>query len=182
MATATNTIVFISQDAQDRDIIFMSNPDMEAIPTTTVPGGQNVTVEFPFGWTGNYYAVEAGSAPVTGMLGEVSWNSWGDLTFFDVSAIVNASDVNGVKMMWPESGSPSSGCGLFPCANAYYVWNDDVQTKATSDDTIYCTLGGNSQADATNVVERSLAEADEDSPSFARDFVLGKWSSKAKRN
>ncbi len=55
------------------------------------------------------------------------------LTYFDVSAIVNPSDLEGVKELYPASEKEAkekvsmSGCSLFPCATVYYH-PDDVQT------------------------------------------------------
>jgi hypothetical protein len=78
------------------------------------------------------------------MLGEVSLNSWNGLTYFDVSAIVDPSDHDNVKQMWPvKSQTPMSGCEVFPCNNAYWL-PDDVQTKATSETDLMTTLGSGS--------------------------------------
>lgn len=76
------------------------------------------------------------------MLGEVCFNSWGGISFFDVSAIVNPNDKNNVKQLWPASAAtPVSGCTTFPCNDAYYL-PDDIQTKGTNEDDLVCTLGG----------------------------------------
>lgn len=39
--------------------------------------------------------------------------------------------------------TPMSGCEVFPCDNAYWVW-DDVQTKVTHDTELMTTLGSGS--------------------------------------
>jgi hypothetical protein len=173
LASATNTVTFMSQDSTERTIYFTQNPGFDSINATTVPGNTNVTVEFPTGWIGNFYAVSKGSPNLAGMLAEVAWDSWGAMTFFDVSAIVNATDINGVKQLWAPGGSPISGCTLFPCANAYYL-ADDVQTKATSENSLYCTLGGGS-SNNTLYVANTKRDMEEE-PKFERAFVQGKWS------
>jgi hypothetical protein len=164
-----NTVTFKSLDDTERSIIFTPNAGMPAIDTIKVPGGQDATVEFPQGWIGNWYSVSEGASDVPGMLGEVAFNGWNDITFFDVSAIVNPNDHNGVKEMWPAKGeTPTSGCTVFPCNNAYYVW-DDVQTKATQETDLVCTLG-------TGSLTRRNVQNDESQPTFKRDFINGRWT------
>lgn len=170
-AHATNTVTFVSQDASDRTVYFTSNPNMAKVPDTKVPGGQNVTVEIPHAWQGNWFAVRDGEPVVPGMLGEVAFNGWNGITYFDVSAIVNPNDKNNVKQMWPAGEEePVSGCVLFPCNFAYYL-PDDVQTKATLETDLFCSLGS---SEASSIDKRSF-DADS-TPSFPRDFVMGRWS------
>jgi hypothetical protein len=169
-AALANTVTFKSLDTTDRTIIFTPNAGLPAVPSVEVPGGQDTTVEIPHGWIGNWYSVSKGEPDVPGMLGEVAFNGWNGITFFDVSAIVNPNDHHGVKEMYPAGeAKPTSGCKLFPCNNAYYIW-DDVQTKATQETDLICTLG-----DGT-LIEREEAEVSDNEPSFKRDFVMGKWS------
>ena len=171
-AALANTVTFKSQDNIDRQVIFTANAGLEAVPAVQVPGGQDVTVAIPQGWLGNWYAVSEGSPNVPGMLGEVAFNGYADVTFFDVSAIVNPNDMNGVKEIYPaNSASPTSGCQVFPCNNAYYVW-DDVQTKATQENDLICTLGGNNGT----ATKRDNGDSHLDEPVFKRDFVVGKWT------
>ncbi|KAK0727922.1 DNase1 protein [Lasiosphaeria miniovina] len=175
LATAENTITFISQDDDYRTLYFTGNPGMTEIKPVQVQGLTNVTVDIPYQWIGNFFAVVDGQPVVPGMLGEVAFNSWNGITFFDVSAIVNPSDHVGVKVMWPvDSPEPFSGCDLFPCNFAYYAPND-VQTRATHGSDLYCTLG-TSPHDL--LASRSLSEETLDAPVFARDFVQGRWASK----
>jgi len=167
-AALANTVSFQSLDETTRQIIFTPNSGGAAIDSVEVPGGQTIKVDFPTGWIGNWYSVSEGAEDVPGMLGEVAFDGWNGITFFDVSAIVNPNDHNGVKEMYPSGdATPTSGCKTFPCNNAYYVW-DDVQTKATQEKDIVCTLGDSS------VDARFASEVDE--PVFKRDFVMGKWS------
>ena len=144
LVSATNTVKFVSLDDVDRTIYWTGNSGMAAIEETVVKAGENVTVEVPNAWIGNFYSVSDGAENKPGMLGEVAFNSWNDLTYFDVSAIVNSEDVNGVQELYPANDpwTPVSGCSTWPCPNAYYVW-DDVQTKSTSDSDLVCTLGTN---------------------------------------
>jgi hypothetical protein len=165
---SANSVLFKSLDNVDRTIFFTGNAGLDQIQPTEVPAGQSVKVYFPTGWTGNFYSVSNGADNVPGMLGEVAFNAWNDITFFDVSAIVNPNDHVGIKQLWPASAAiPTSGCVVFPCDNAYYVWND-AQTKSTGESDLICTLG-------TGYLE-ARTEEEAESPSFKRDFVLGKWS------
>lgn len=164
---SAHTVSFQSLDETDRTIYFTSTNDA-AVSPTQVSGGATVNVTLPEGWTGNWYSVSEGAENVPGMLGEVAFDSWDGISFFDVSAIVNPNDVNGVKEIYPaESKTPVSGCEVFPCDNAYYS-PDDLQTKATSEIDLICTLGG------SNVQSRAIHN--EEAPTFKRDFVLGRWS------
>jgi len=169
-ALATNTVTFKSLDQINRKIIFTPNAGLPTIAPVEIPAGQDVPVEVPQGWIGNWFSVSEGEAEVPGMLAEVAFNGWGGITFFDVSAIVNPNDRNGVKELFPatDDGTPVSGCKIFPCNNAYYVW-DDVQTKATHETDLICTLG-NGPLDA-----RNQAEVDAHEPVFKREFVTGEW-------
>ncbi|KAH7120050.1 hypothetical protein B0J13DRAFT_568017, partial [Dactylonectria estremocensis] len=91
----------------------------------TVSSDANTTVTFPSEYSGNFYAVKQGASQEVGMLGEVMFNGWMGLTYFDVSAIVNPGDRDNVKQMWPaKSLVPVSGCQVFPCDNVYYKAND----------------------------------------------------------
>lgn len=166
---ATNTVTFVGQDSTSRKIVFTPSSGHEEIDSITVAGGATETVEFPTGWIGNWFAQCEGADNTQGMLGEVTFQGWNDITYFDVSAIVDANDHNGVHMMWPASENSAStktkmsGCERFPCNTAYYL-PDDVQTVTTTETELYCTLG--SQSNST--VKR-------DTPLVSRNFVLGKF-------
>lgn len=173
-AVADNTVTFVSQDATDRTIHFTGNAGMPTIEDVKVPGHKNVTVDIPHGWVGNWFSVSEGEPVVPGMLGEVAFNSWGGITFFDVSAIVNPHDHVGVKKLFPVSQrKPTSGCDLFPCAFAYYL-PDDVQTQATDETDLICTLGGDGAEDAGGV--GAVEQRDEQKKVYPREFVLGRGS------
>ncbi|ROT39236.1 DNase1 protein [Sodiomyces alkalinus F11] len=160
----TNTVTFISLDDTERTVYFTPSEGHEEIDSVKIAGGDNITTKIPEGWIGNWYSVSAGKPNVPGMLGEVAFQGWNDLTYFDVSAIVDPNDKDGVKEMYPvESQDPSSGCQDFPCNNAYYVW-DDVQTKVTPETDLVCTLGS-----GVSPLKSHKAK------SVKRDFVLGKF-------
>lgn len=170
LGSAENTVKFVSQDSVDRTIHFTGNPGMPTIETATVPGNKNVTVDIPHGWIGNWFSVSEGEAVEPGMLGEVAFNSWGGITFFDVSAIINGNDHVGVKQIWPATEKkPSSGCVLFPCAFAYYL-PDDIQTQATQESDLICTLGGSGEPDLEARDEHEVAKV------YSREFVMGRGS------
>lgn len=160
VAAATNTVTFKSLDDTSRTIIFTPSSGYSSIDSVTVSGGASVDVTIPDSWIGNWYSRSDGAANTDGMLGEVSFQGWNGITYFDVSAIVNASDFDGVHEMYPVSAStPVSGCATFPCDNAYYM-PDDVQTKTTTETSLVCTLGANGSSKKARDVE-----------SFPRDYV-----------
>lgn len=141
LASAANKVTFWTLDDTKRTIYFTANDNQHFLDEVTVDSSEKTTVEFPDGFVGNFYAVAEGEENIPGMLGEVMFGGGYGLTYFDVSAIVDANDKNGVKQMYPaESKSPMSGCEVFPCNNAYYL-PDDVQTKTTSETHIITTLG-----------------------------------------
>ncbi|KAM3068958.1 hypothetical protein ACMFMG_004135 [Clarireedia jacksonii] len=140
LATA-GTVHFVNQDSITRTIVFTPNPGYAAIASITITGLSTFNQSFPTGWIGNWYSVSEGETDIPGMLGEVAFDTYGGSTFFDVSAIVNPNDVNGVKMLFPlHSNLPISGCQSFPCANAYNKW-DDVATQSTDRSDLVCLLG-----------------------------------------
>ncbi|KAL5604118.1 uncharacterized protein BROUX77_004304 [Berkeleyomyces rouxiae] len=143
LAAAENIVTFESKDSTSRQIIFTPTVGYASVDSVTVAGSASVDVTIPEGWLGNWFSVSDGASNTNGMLGEVAFQGWNGLTYFDVSAIVNSTDFDGVKEMWPASSkSPTSGCKTFPCDNAYYL-PDDVQTKVTSETHLICTLGSN---------------------------------------
>lgn len=139
-SVVANTVTFWTLDDATRTIYFTPSSGHE-IDSVTVNAKKNTTVTFPDGYIGNYYAIQEGDTKAPGMLGEVTFGGWNGLTYFDVSAIVNAADHNNVKQMWPKNAmQPMSGCEVFPCNNAYYL-PDDVQTKVTEELDLISTLG-----------------------------------------
>lgn len=137
-----NTVTFISQDSTARTIVFTPSEGSDELPDLSVEGHGEAVAEFPDGWVGNWISVSEGKNNVEGMLGEVTFQGWNGVTYFDVSAIVDAHDHVGVKQMWPkEAKKPISGCEVFPCDTAYYL-PDDVQTQTTEETDLVCTLGG----------------------------------------
>jgi len=140
---SAGTVTFWTLDDATRTIHFTSNPGSTDLPSVTVNNKEKTVVTFPDGWVGNYYAVQDGKDNKPGMLGEVNFSHDGK-TYFDVSAIVDPSDHDNVKQMWPKSSqSPMSGCVVFPCNNVYTL-PDDVQTKVTDESDLITTLGAGS--------------------------------------
>jgi len=132
------SVTFQTLDDLTRTIYFTGSAD---VPSVTVDNTKDYSVTLPDDYIGNFYAVQDGEENTPGMLGEVSFSSWGGMTFFDVSAIVLPTDTNNIKQMWPaNSASPTSGCEVFPCNDAYYH-PDDVQTKGTDESDIMVSLG-----------------------------------------
>jgi hypothetical protein len=138
---AANSVHFVNQDNTERTIIFTPQRPLAEIPSIVIPGMGTGEATFPDEWIGNWYSVSAGKENVPGMLGEVRFGGFAGHTYFDVSAIVNPDDHEGVKMLMPKnSDEPVSGCQTFPCANAYNKW-DDVATLSTADTELLCLLG-----------------------------------------
>jgi hypothetical protein len=146
LATATTTttqnkVHFVNQDSTDRTIYFTPNEGLSYIPALSVPGLSTADATFPTSWIGNWYSVSSGAENKPGMLGEVTWNAFAGVNYFDVSAIVNPDDNEGVKQIFPQnSGKPVSGCQTFPCDNQYNK-PDDVATLSTDDNELVCLLG-----------------------------------------
>lgn len=141
-ATAlAGSVHFVNQDSTERTIVFTQNAGLESIPKLTLKGLETANQTFPTGWIGNWYSISKDAADVPGMLGEVAFDGWGGMNYFDVSAIVNPDDNNGVKEMFPlHTNTPVSGCQTFPCANAYNKW-DDIQTQVSTSNELVCLLG-----------------------------------------
>ncbi|KAL7625371.1 hypothetical protein AAE478_004588 [Parahypoxylon ruwenzoriense] len=169
---SANSMTFLNQDETTRRIVFTPSAGNAPIEPITIPGNNQAKVEFPPSWIGNAYSISDGAPDVPGMLAEVTFQGWNDLTYFDVSAIVNPSDHNGVKQMYPAAEMETkdkatvSGCLIFPCATAYYL-PDDIQTVTTKETDLVVTLGNS----ASDLAARETA------PKLVpRNYVLGKLS------
>ncbi|KAI8630340.1 hypothetical protein F5Y19DRAFT_60509 [Xylariaceae sp. FL1651] len=168
---SANSITFVNQDATQRTIIFTANAGLQAIEPVVIAGNDQAKVDFPESWIGNAYSVSDGAPNVPGMLAEVTFQGWMGLTYFDVSAIVNPNDLNGVKELFPASEKAVqekvavSGCALFPCPKVYYH-PDDIQTVTSLETDLICTLGNPPETVVSREVETELV---------SRKFVLGKF-------
>jgi hypothetical protein len=166
---AANSVTFVSLDDIPRTIYFTPSAGQAQVPEVRVPPRATVRSDIPWAWIGNWFAVSDGKPVVPGMLGEVTFQGWNGLTYFDVSAIVNPNDHEGVKEMYPvNTAGYRSGCNPFPCNNAYYL-PDDVQTKTTTEVDLICTLGAGYIAKRDGEVEAEVEARD----NVSRDFVLG---------
>lgn len=172
VARAANTVTFVSLDSTNRKVIFTPSEGHSELDSIEVAGEATEVATFPEGWIGNWYSVSEDADNTSGMLGEVTFQGWNGITYFDVSAIVNAEDLDGVHEMWPASENSvltktlMSGCSIFPCNTAYYL-PDDVQTVTTEETELYCSLG--SQA-SNSTTKRDANKV------VARNFVLGKFN------
>ncbi|KAI1191929.1 hypothetical protein F5B17DRAFT_123570 [Nemania serpens] len=170
LATA-NSITFVNQDATQRTVVFTPSAGLQEIESIVIPGFDEAKVDFPQSWIGNAYSVSAGAPDVPGMLAEVTFQGWNGLTYFDVSAIVNPTDHDGVKELYPASQKTAkqkvaiSGCAVFPCPTAYYH-PDDIQTVTSTEEDFICTLGNPPSTEVARDVEVQLVP---------RRFVLGKF-------
>jgi len=177
VAASANSIVFKNLDGIAKTIYFTSNPNSVGMAPAQLRLAGHATATWTANgpWEGNYYSVNDGSPNVPGMLGEINWSS-PSMIFYDVSAIVNANDNNGVKQIWGAAGDPVSGCADYssPCGNCYNLW-DDVQTKATVSGTrqLYCSVGKGASPVAAREVETPAKVV----RAHARDMVA--WARKA---
>ncbi|RKF55616.1 putative dnase1 protein [Golovinomyces cichoracearum] len=141
LLAAANSVHFINQDTISRRIIFSPEEGSSTLQSIDIPGNSEAHQNFPVGWSGNWYSISKGGANVPGMLGEVRFDGYNGATYFDVSAIVNPNDNEGVKQIFPAStNKPVSGCQIFPCANVYKK-ADDLQTVSTDSKDLICLLG-----------------------------------------
>lgn len=172
-AQATNIITFINTDSTDRTIYFTPNAGYSEMDPVDVSGLGTVNVTFESGYIGNAYAVTQGSTATAGMLAEVNFQGWLDLTYFDVSAIVDPTDVDNVRLMYPYNSphTPTSGCDPFPCDNAYYN-SDDVQTKTTDSTHLIVTLGTGSSNSTLD--SRDVNSAVDNGENVMRKYVTAK--------
>ncbi|TVY22966.1 hypothetical protein LHYA1_G008309 [Lachnellula hyalina] len=144
--STANTVHFVNQDSTSRTIYFTATDGNAYIAPLSVSGLATESTTFPDSWIGNWHSVSSGAENVTGMLGEVRWNGFGGSNYFDVSAIVNPNDNEGVKEIIPKfSNTPVSGCQTFPCSNAYNK-PDDIATLSTTDSELICLLGNTGSA------------------------------------
>ncbi len=147
---AANTVDMVSQDVAGRTVYFVPQEGSPELSSLRLTGGNTVTAEFPKGWIGNFFAVrdeadrdETDGVDGNGMLGEVRFDGWGGLNYFDVSAIVAPDDAHNVKVMYPKNEkSPTSGCQNYDteCPNAYN-YPDDIQTKSSEENEFVCLIG-----------------------------------------
>jgi len=160
VAAGPNAVHFVNQDSIERTIHFTAQAGLETIDNLVIEGHKTANQTFPTAWIGNYYSVSKGAEDIPGMLGELRFDGYAGATYFDVSAIVNPADTDGVKEIFPKnSPTPVAGCQTFPCAKAYYKW-DDVATMATDENELICLLGN-----LSNERKRGLVAM------MSRDFV-----------
>ncbi|RYO86743.1 hypothetical protein DL766_001603 [Monosporascus sp. MC13-8B] len=166
---SANSMTFVSLDDTKRTVYVTPDAGHAHIDPVELGGHCEVKIEFPQGWIGNAYTVSEGKENVPGMLAEAAFQGWGGLTYYDVSAIVDPNDHDGVKEMYPASQagaevkSSFSGCKVFPCPTAYYL-PDDIQTVSTDETDLIVTVG--------NYGDQERRE--EDAKYHSRNFVLGK--------
>jgi len=158
LAAADNVLHFVNQDSTARTVVFTAQAGLEEIPNLVIEGLGTANQTMPYSWIGNLFSVNEGAPFVPGMLAEFRFNGFAGATYFDVSAIVNPNDGEGVKMVFPmNSATPISGCQKFPCSNAYNSW-DDVATLSTDDSELVILLGNLSNERRRGVVARMPRE------------------------
>jgi hypothetical protein len=158
VAAGPNAVHFVNQGSEKRTIYFTAQEGLPTIKKLSIEGHKTANQTFPTGWIGNFYSVSKGAANVPGMLGELRFDGYASSTYFDVSAIVNPTDTDGVKQIFPKnSPTPIAGCETFPCSNTYYSW-DDVATQATDENELICLVGNPSNERKRGLVARMSRE------------------------
>jgi len=159
---SANSVHIVNQDSTTRTIHFTAQDGVGSIDDLEVPGLGTVNQTFPSGWIGNFYSVSEGATNVPGMLAEFRFDGYAGATFYDVSAIVNPDDKNGVKMIFPlDSNVPVSGCQTFPCENCYNL-PDDVATQSSDSSDFVVLIGNLSNERKRNQISK-----------VRRDYVTG---------
>lgn len=179
-SAVNNTVYFRNQDNTTRTIVFTSEADLGLAPmdNLVIPGHQNATQEFPEGFIGNWFSVSEGAEMVPGMLGEVRFQGYMGMTFYDISSIVNDQDTDGVKMLYPagmdpyNATTPTSGCNsvVGKCLTQYNA-PDDIATMATDGTHLVCLLGNNNTETITADTRRRKQKARRSYELFPRSFV-----------
>ncbi|ESZ93535.1 SchS21 protein [Sclerotinia borealis F-4128] len=163
-AITGHTLSFQNLFPEPRLLIFTPTPSSYIIPPQLIAPSQILSLSTPH-WNGNFKAVNASTynAENPGLenhiWGEVCFACWQDITFFDVSAIWNCCDNEGVHWMWGYDYDGDvdvegdgegiregvregevSGCETFPCKTVYNK-SGDMQTKTTTKNAIWVVLG-----------------------------------------
>lgn len=171
MASAQNFIKFVNQDSVPKTIKFTPNAGIETLESLALDGLATATQEFPHSWAGNFYSISEGAADVAGMLGEVNFQGWDGITYFDVSSIVNTADTEGIKQLYPFNDLDKiSGCAeslanaygkTTGCTNQYNAPND-IATVTTDLTSLVCLVGT-----PTSTVRRRKVQL------VSREFLTG---------
>lgn len=168
---AANKVTFISLDSYDRDVYSkhkagcaVGDPGCEDLLVLRVPGFAHAALELPSTWEGNFYSVPAGTRDKTGMLAEIRVHGFESKSWYDVSALENPNDHDGVKQFWPanDPNAEVSGCITFPCEHAYYHPDDKETQKPTKSDDFYCTLGNADLGKYPNLAQWQMIYSKED--------------------
>ncbi|CAG8971083.1 hypothetical protein HYALB_00009683 [Hymenoscyphus albidus] len=140
---SANSIIFVSRYTTDRTVCWYSAPGSAIIPQIAVPRKGTVYVPIPEGWEGAWQTSKSATdcGPVD-IRGEVKFNGFEDKSWYDVSAIDNLTNNEGVYWLYPQSGNGvHSGCEKFPCDTSYNR-PDDKQTQVTDEKDLICEIGG----------------------------------------
>ncbi|KAM3070176.1 hypothetical protein ACMFMG_003785 [Clarireedia jacksonii] len=101
LATATNTLTFHNLFPTPRLLQFIPVSSSYAIPQRLIPAHSTLSISTPL-WNGFFKAVSPDTpehGPENSIVGEVCFECWQGITFFDVSAIWNCCDNSGVHWM-----------------------------------------------------------------------------------
>ncbi|KAF7954639.1 hypothetical protein EAE96_005758 [Botrytis aclada] len=135
VVSGRNTIHFKALDNVPRIISFTSHPECADIEEIHHRGGEDFMIEMPPYWAGTVMArLYGGVHPINRAIAEFKWQGFEGKTHYDASAVDNHTDNTGVHWVYPAGlghiPEARSGCTVFPCDNAYLLW-DDVQTRVT---------------------------------------------------
>lgn len=99
-----NTLTLNNDGDKPMTVNFTPNAGEKAVDSVTLQPGENRTVKFPEGWSGNFRTDTGDGKNAT--LGEVKFNGGHGQTYYDVSYIEGH---NTAMTMAPESGGRKSG-------------------------------------------------------------------------
>lgn len=140
-ATVHNLLYFVPHDSIARTIRFIPNPGSDKMDDVKAPAGEKLLLEVPNKWSGMFRTFVENPTR-EGVIGEVTFQGWLGLTWYDVSAIDHHYDSTGIHRIYPANrpNDPRSGCMKMPC-DGVYLNPDDKQTKSTEGTDLVVEMG-----------------------------------------
>ncbi|CZR56242.1 uncharacterized protein PAC_06130 [Phialocephala subalpina] len=145
---SANTIKFQNLDSQPREICWYPPQGYPAIHSSVIKPFDSITVglsgrqddTFISGIGYQFHPINAGGGEAAcvqpTIVGEITFQGYQGNTYYDISAVDNCCQNNGIHYFYPhnDASAPHSGCFNFPCGGVY-IKPGDPQTKITTWDT-----------------------------------------------